>query len=332
MGASRYQKLDRAARRRGRRSGNSRGFTLIEILVVVAIIALLISILLPSLQRAREQARRVACATHMRTCHQALMFYAQASNDFLPWEPKPTVQHPDGGTFQPWENIYRYVQRGRPSEFFDYARIYQGQMSHEAGKRFLTVDWYVCPSDRILHTSGDVGWMEEEGFEMVTSYAAMHYAMTIPNPADPLGQQSGGAGAFLGSRRMGAIRNPSRIVAFGEAGDDTIGGAQPWFTFDGNEHENQIGWEVRHLGGCNLVYMDGHGEFARFVNEEPSYGLPSFPQAFNPTWEANLDFHKTRQGSILFPVKGWLALPDDNVPGRQALAIRADPIRSHPWN
>ena len=69
----------------GKRSKLTRGFTLIEILVVVAIIALLIAVLLPSLQRAREQSRRVTCGTNLRTCYQALMFYAQASSDFLPW-------------------------------------------------------------------------------------------------------------------------------------------------------------------------------------------------------------------------------------------------------
>ena len=310
MGANRYQKLDRVARRRGRRSEYTRGFTLIEVLVVVAIIALLISILLPSLQRAREQARRVACSTNLRTCHQALMFYAQANNDFMPF----TGVNPDGtgGTMQPWEIIYRYVQRGRPSEYYDYPKVFSGVDQHNLGWRFLTMDWYLCPSDEFLHTSGEIDWMEDEKFQLVLSYAAMHFAMGVPDTEDQSGR-----GGISHSRRMGSIRNPSRIVAFGEAGDDTIGGAQPWYLTDHNYRDNQVGWEVRHLGGGNLTFMDGHGEFARLVHEEPSYGLPSYPQAFDPTWEANLPYHNARYSS-----SNWLPLGGHS----QGILVRSAPV------
>jgi prepilin-type N-terminal cleavage/methylation domain-containing protein len=52
-------------------------FTLIELLVVVAIISLLVAILLPSLQQAKELARTVECATHLRSIHLAVNFYAE---------------------------------------------------------------------------------------------------------------------------------------------------------------------------------------------------------------------------------------------------------------
>ena len=56
-------------------------FTLIELLVVVAIIALLISILLPSLRNAREQSKQLLCNTNLRSQGQAAFFYAEANND-----------------------------------------------------------------------------------------------------------------------------------------------------------------------------------------------------------------------------------------------------------
>ena len=62
----------------------SRGLTLIEVLVVAVIVLLLCAIVVPSVGRVREQARRLSCATTMRSLHQALMSYVGSSNRRLP--------------------------------------------------------------------------------------------------------------------------------------------------------------------------------------------------------------------------------------------------------
>lgn len=61
-----------------------KGFTLIELLVVIAIIALLLAIIMPSLRIAKEHAKRLICATHMKSIGQAIVLYAEQQNDELP--------------------------------------------------------------------------------------------------------------------------------------------------------------------------------------------------------------------------------------------------------
>ena len=71
---------------RSRMRKRTPAFTLIELLVAVSIIAVLVAILLPALSRAREAARRVVCASNLRSMGQILTMYALDNNgSFLPW-------------------------------------------------------------------------------------------------------------------------------------------------------------------------------------------------------------------------------------------------------
>ena len=60
-----------------------KGFTLIELLVVISIIALLLSILMPGLQMAKEHARRLSCASNLKSIGVGLMIYAESNDDKL---------------------------------------------------------------------------------------------------------------------------------------------------------------------------------------------------------------------------------------------------------
>ena len=66
------------------RTMERKAFTLIELLVVIAIIALLLAIIMPALRMAKEHARRLICATHLRSIGQAIVMYADQENGELP--------------------------------------------------------------------------------------------------------------------------------------------------------------------------------------------------------------------------------------------------------
>jgi prepilin-type N-terminal cleavage/methylation domain-containing protein/prepilin-type processing-associated H-X9-DG protein len=75
----------RSPHRRRRDFGQTgAAFTLIELLVVIAIVALLAGILLPSLNGARQTARKVYCATNLRSLGQGLYNYAGDFDDLFP--------------------------------------------------------------------------------------------------------------------------------------------------------------------------------------------------------------------------------------------------------
>jgi len=254
-----------------------KGFTLIEILVVVAIIALLVAILLPSLRRARGQARAVACATNMRTCHQATFFYLQANNDFFPF-----LVRTEGGALavyglQPWEVLHIYVQKAKPS--LSTTPVNNPNWNSDAAN--YLVDWYLCPDDEIHHLSTEFTRVMLDGTEKQVQYQLSYAAAS-----DVMGIRGGGT--MKGTRKSQSIKSPDRMVVFAEIGDDTRNGAGPWELRDRNFEDNQIDFELRHLTGQNIVYLDGHTQFHKMLKNDldglgkEQLGLPNFPLAWVP--------------------------------------------------
>jgi prepilin-type N-terminal cleavage/methylation domain-containing protein/prepilin-type processing-associated H-X9-DG protein len=75
------------------------GFTLVELLVVIGIIALLISILMPALISARAQAKTVQELSNYKQIYNAVAFYANTNQGFLPYAGTDTQPVPSKGTW-----------------------------------------------------------------------------------------------------------------------------------------------------------------------------------------------------------------------------------------
>lgn len=67
-----------------RSRGIRRIFTLIELLITIAIIAILAAMLLPALNQARARATSTKCMANQKQLGQALLFYADENNGYIP--------------------------------------------------------------------------------------------------------------------------------------------------------------------------------------------------------------------------------------------------------
>jgi prepilin-type processing-associated H-X9-DG protein/prepilin-type N-terminal cleavage/methylation domain-containing protein len=284
--------------RLGLRQRSAGGFTLIEVLVVVAIIALLVSILLPSLQRAREQTKSLVCRTNMKTIHQAMTIYLNQNLDFFPYDAtpsRPSVPDSAPNGANPWEMFYKCVQKGIPrhmtaAEVQEKAPILRTQFP-DPPFFWTLLDWYVCAKDKYYHVSNQTGSLILPDGTTVDPTYALSYCIT-DYVCYTFRKDENGVNQAIGSQRASSIKRQSDMVLAGEYVDDTHVMRAGWILSDhGNDLNwgdvNQIEhWEVRHLGGGNILFLDGHVAFHRLNWSDTSqWGLPPFPQCFIANWQ-----------------------------------------------
>ncbi len=196
------------------------GFTLIELLVVIAIIAILAAILFPVFQRVRENARRTACLSNMKQLGLAVTQYTQDYDELYPGAVKGS-----GGAIMPggW-NYYTTFGAGATLPVFDMTlgSIY----SYTKSKGI-----YLCPDDSAGQTAGD-------------SYALSSCVATSPigTPLAP-------------GKALSQFDNPSGTLLLTEESAGTSTTTNDAYLLYGTDTVS-----LRHTGGSNVLFTDGHAK------------------------------------------------------------------------
>ena len=216
-----------------------RAFTLIELLVVIAIIAILAAILFPVFAKAREKARQISCLSNEKQLALGFTQYTQDNDELLPGAASGA-----GGATLTGANGFGWVKyttfgSGTTPAVYD---VTQGSIYAYVKSKGV----YVCPDDSVGQTSGD-------------SYA-------INGCIDFPGTVTGTVAAdhTRAGKSLAAFDNPSSIMLLSEenAGDPS--------RLTGSTNDAYLSFfspdfiSLRHTGGSNVVFVDGHAKFSFF--------------------------------------------------------------------
>jgi len=209
------------------------GFTLIELLVVIAIIAILAAILFPVFQRVRENARRSACLSNTKQLSIAFTQYTQDSDERMP----NLIKGGSGeGISGGWNYYTKFGDATNPAAFdMSLGSIYPFIKSKGV---------YLCPDDSPGQAAGD-------------SYAASSCLFTATQAGT----------ALAPGKSLAVFDNPAGTMLLCEEASGLATGT----TNDANFLNNQTASvtavakgdniSLRHTGGCNVAFIDGHSKY-----------------------------------------------------------------------
>jgi prepilin-type N-terminal cleavage/methylation domain-containing protein/prepilin-type processing-associated H-X9-DG protein len=203
-------------------------FTLIELLVVIAIIAILAAILFPVFAQAREKARQTACLSNLRQVGLGLQMYAQDYDEILPYAPT---------------DVPHFGKPNAPVSFLSAIFPYTKSRSI-----------YVCPSSVDPTSLGydrstactDVSCSNLHGNAVVLGRPLA----VMPSPADIV---------YLDENRLhshAAWLRPALVNA--------RKGLYSYWHFDQGLPKNTEQYCNVHMGGGNLVFVDGHAKYRSY--------------------------------------------------------------------
>ena len=258
------------------------GFTLIELLVVIAIISLLAAILFPVFGRARETARRSNGLSNLKQIGLGFTQYLQDYDERFP----ATVTEREGADFSVPGGFTSISGKNYPTLQADAAlfsikaklqpytksdQIFKdpsapawpstgGSAGNQVGVtgNFFPTDYGFHLNEKKLPSSGNAFYVSgaggaDFGFNDDTILASITNTAQFIIAAD--------------AARPGQTNNPSRGGLYPFDGGDIVSGdpTQGQFPFTGGATYNtgQAAPSIRHLGGTNFLFADGHAKWLR---------------------------------------------------------------------
>lgn len=269
------------------------GFTLIELLVVVGIIAILAALLLPALSRARENGHRTACVNNLRQLGLSFQMYAAESSGLLPPRHIPYFKSysPGLGCWSSFDGTFLY-----PDYLSDLLLIRCPSENLGSGA-YSSNESFQFPVHPSWATSGlDLPVVGQSTFAHTPDLSYVYWGYLI----DPAWVEDPVNSYHLGEVIDSLDGNPPTLNVLSRMGDlsavlpatgevitlvRTRDGAERFLITDVNnpaaattsaatlpilwdtfrtEQGRPMPGEMNHADGANVLFLDGHVEFAKY--------------------------------------------------------------------